>query len=76
MDNAIAQIQTMVDEVHTSVVDLKVKPEFHKYLIGKKRTNVKRVYYLINYFYINFYKIIFYLIADSRFNKHKNNFSS
>lgn len=53
MDSAIAQIQTMVDEVHTSVVDLKVKPEFHKYLIGKKRTNVKRVYYLINYFYIN-----------------------
>lgn len=48
VDSAIAQIQTMVDEVHTSVVDLKVKPEFHKYLIGKKRTNVKRIRDLTN----------------------------
>ncbi|XP_050546345.1 vigilin [Daktulosphaira vitifoliae] len=43
VDNAIAQIQTMVDEVHSYVLDLKVKPEFHKYLIGKKRSNVNRI---------------------------------
>ncbi|XP_022182851.1 vigilin [Myzus persicae] len=48
VDSAITQIQTMVDEVHNSVIDLKVKPEFHKYLIGKKRANVKRIRDLTN----------------------------
>lgn len=58
VDSAIAQIQTMVDEVHNSVIDIKVKPEFHKYLIGKKRANVKRVsgfiLYLIYVFVFSF----------------------
>jgi len=45
----------MVDEVHNSVVDLKVKPEFHKYLIGKKRANVKRVNCFICCLYSDLY---------------------
>ncbi|VVC39754.1 K Homology domain,K Homology domain, type 1 [Cinara cedri] len=59
VDSAISQIQTMVDEVYSSVLDIKVKPEFHKYLIGKKRANVKRIRDLTNT------RIIFPLETDS-----------
>lgn len=45
----------MVDEVHNSVIDFKVKPEFHKYLIGKKRANVKRVNCCINLYIILYF---------------------
>ncbi|XP_025419238.1 vigilin-like [Sipha flava] len=46
--NVITQIQTMVDEVHKYVFDLKVNPKFHKYLIGTNRVNVKKIRYLTN----------------------------
>ncbi|XP_029347773.1 vigilin-like [Acyrthosiphon pisum] len=59
VDNTIAQIQTMVDEFHTSVIDLKVKPEFHKYLNREKRANIKRIRDLTNT------RIIFPIDTDS-----------
>ncbi|XP_025416174.1 vigilin-like [Sipha flava] len=46
--NVITQIQTMVDEVHKYVFDLKVNPKFHKYLIGTNGVNVKKIRYLTN----------------------------
>ncbi|XP_025406272.1 vigilin-like [Sipha flava] len=46
--NVITQIQTMVDEVHKYVYDLKVNPKFHKYLIGTNGVNVKKIRYLTN----------------------------
>ncbi|XP_025409088.1 vigilin-like [Sipha flava] len=46
--NVITQIQTMVDEVHKYVFDLKVNPKFHKYLIGTNGVNVKKIRHLTN----------------------------
>ncbi|XP_025407283.1 vigilin-like, partial [Sipha flava] len=46
--NVITQIQTMVDEVHKYVFDLKVNPKFHKYLIGTNGANVKKIRHLTN----------------------------
>lgn len=64
----------MVDEVYSSVLDIKVKPEFHKYLIGKKRANVKRVCCKNN---VHSFLCIFmtvFMIVDSRPNQYQNNF--
>ncbi|XP_025413802.1 vigilin-like, partial [Sipha flava] len=46
--NVITQIQTMVDEVHKYVFELKVNPKFHKYLIETNGVNVKKIRYLTN----------------------------
>ncbi|XP_025416560.1 vigilin-like [Sipha flava] len=46
--NVTTQIQTMVDEVHKYVFDLKVNPKFHKYLIGTNGVNVKKIRHLTN----------------------------